>query len=79
MRAAVCLLSFNIIVIASGHADTLASAASEVPGWQTVAGHPPSEHELAAVLAACEARAKDRKAQEPMEGCLADYGLYRIQ
>jgi hypothetical protein len=78
MRACACLLLFSLVAYASGDAGAFASASSEVRGWQTAAGQPPSDHELAAVVA-CEERAKSQNAKEPIEGCLADYGLYRLQ
>jgi hypothetical protein len=47
--------------------------------WQTAAGKPPSKNEFAAVVAACEDRAKTANKSDPIEGCLADFGLHRVQ
>jgi len=48
-------------------------------GWQTSVGKPPSKSEFAAVVAACEDRAKSSINSGPIESCLADYGLRRVQ
>jgi len=37
------------------------------------------QNEFAAVVAACEDRAKSSDKSGPIEGCLADYGLRRVQ
>ena len=58
---------------------TPASASSELREWQTADGKPPSKTEFAAVVAACEDRAKSANESGPIEGCLADYGLRRVQ
>jgi len=58
---------------------TLAHASSDLREWQTTAGKPPSKAEFAAVVAACEDRAKSSDKGEPIEGCLADMGLRRVQ
>ena len=58
---------------------TPASASSELREWQTATGKPPSKNEFAAVVAACEDRAKSSDKSGPIEGCLADYGLRRVQ
>ena len=46
---------------------------------RTADGKPPSKKEFAAVVAACEDRAKAANKSDPIEGCLADYGLHRVQ
>ena len=55
------------------------SASTELQQWQTVTGKPPSKTEFAAVVAACEDRAKHSDKAEPIDNCLADYGLHRVQ
>ena len=48
-------------------------------GRAFAAGKPPSKNEFAAVVAACEDKAKTTHKSDAMEGCLADYGLQRVQ
>jgi hypothetical protein len=79
MRGVTFLVSFGLVACATGDAVTPASASSELQEWQTAAGKPPSKNEFAAVVAACEDRAKSSNKIAPIEGCLADYGLYRVQ
>ena len=76
------LASFVLLcLIATATADgvTSASASSELGEWQTATGKPPSKNEFAAVVAACEDRLKNSDKSGPIEGCLADYGLRRVQ
>ena len=70
-----------VCLVAAGAADggTPTSASSELSQWQTVTGKPPSKAEFAAVVAACEDRAKRSDNAEPIDNCLADYGLRRVQ
>jgi len=79
MRGVAFLVLFGLVACATGDAVTSASASSELRGWQTAAGKPPSKTEFAAVVAACEDRAKSTNQSGPIEGCLADYGLRRVQ
>ena len=79
MRGVALFVFMGLLACEAGDAITPASASSELRGWQTVSGKPPSKHELAAVLAACEDRAKVADKSGPIEGCLADYGLRRVQ
>jgi hypothetical protein len=81
MLGVVLFVFLGLLACAGGDAATPASASSELPlpGWQTVSGKPPSKHEFAAVVAACEDRAKTADKGGPIEGCLADYGLRRVQ
>jgi hypothetical protein len=79
MRGVACFILLGLVACAAGDAMTPASASSELRGWQTVAGKAPSKNEFAAVLAACEDRAKSTDKSGPIEGCLADYGLHRSQ
>lgn len=79
MRGVALVVFFGFLSCAMGDAAISANAASELREWQTVAGKPPSKNEFAAVVAACEDRAKTANKSGPIEGCLADYGLYRVQ
>jgi hypothetical protein len=74
MRGVAFVLACGLIVCSTG----IASASSEWRKWQTPAGTSPSKNEFAAVIAACEDRAKNNGKIGPIEGCLADYGLRRI-
>jgi hypothetical protein len=79
MRRAAFDLLFGLVVFATGAAATPASASSEWREWRTVAGKLPSKNEFAAVLAACEERVRSANQSGALEGCLADYGLRRVQ
>lgn len=78
MRRVAFAFLFGLVACATGDAAP-ASASSELRQWQTAAGKPPSKNEFAAVLAACEDRAKSADKAEGIDGCLADYGLRRVQ
>jgi hypothetical protein len=49
--------------------------------WQTPAGTAPTKTEFAALVAACQDKAKATTTTEngPIDGCLADLGLRRAQ
>jgi len=79
MRRVAFAVLFGIIACVTGDAVTPANAFSELRGWRTADGKPPSKNEFAAVVAACEDRAKNANKNGPIEGCLADYGLRRGQ
>jgi hypothetical protein len=70
---------FALVACATGGAVTPANASSERYEWRTADGKPPSKNEFAAVVAACEDRAKTENKGDAIEGCLADYGLHRVQ
>jgi hypothetical protein len=67
-----------IASLAAGGA-TAAGASSELRQWQTATGKPPSKAEFAALVAACEDRAKHSDKAESIDNCLADFGLRRAQ
>jgi hypothetical protein len=69
----------DLIACAPGNAVTPASASSELKEWRTAIGTPPSKNDFETVLAACEDRANSGNNIGPLEGCLADYGLHRVQ
>jgi hypothetical protein len=79
MRGVAFAVFFGIVACGTAAAAAPAIASSELRKWQTAAGNPPSKNEFAAVLAACEDRAKSGDKSAPLEGCLADYGLRRVQ
>jgi hypothetical protein len=72
-------LLFCLVAAAPAHGGTPTSASSQLQQWQTATGKPPSKAEFAAVMAACEDRAKQSDKAEPIDNCLADYGLRRVQ
>ena len=79
MRGVAFIVIFTLVACATGHAATPAGASPELQQWRTVSGQPPSKNEFAAVVAACEDRAKTTDNSAPIDGCLADYGLHRVQ
>ena len=79
MRGVAFVVLFGLVACATGDAVTSANASSELRQWRTAAGNPPSKNEFAAVVAACEDRVKNANKSGPIEGCLADYGLRRVE
>jgi len=79
MRGFAALFLLGLVAWATADGVTPASASSELRQWQTTGGKPPSKAEFAAVVAACEDRAKGSGGGGPIEGCLADLGLRRVQ
>ena len=79
MRGVAFVVLFGIVACATGDAMTPANASSELREWRTADGRAPSKNEFAAVVAACEDKAKTTHKSDAMEGCLADYGLQRVQ
>jgi len=79
MRGVALVVFLGLVACATGNAVTSANASSDLREWQTAAGKPPSQNEFAAVVAACEDRAKTANKNDPIEGCLADFGLRRVQ
>ena len=79
MRGVALVVFLGLIAGATGDAMTSAKASSELREWRTADGKRPSKNEFAAVLAACEDRAKTADKSNPIDGCLADYGLHRVQ
>ncbi|MBO0735627.1 MAG: hypothetical protein J2P48_03530 [Alphaproteobacteria bacterium] len=79
MRGVAIFVLFGLVAYATGQPVTSAKAASEQREWQTATGKQPSKNELAAVMAACEDRAKSSGKAGTLESCLADYGLRRVQ
>ena len=79
MRRVAFVILLGLVACATGDMARPARASSELRAWQTATGKPPSQNEFAAVIAACEDRAKSARQSSPIEGCLADYGLRRVQ
>jgi hypothetical protein len=79
MRGIAFFVLLGLVACATGDAVAPASATSELRKWQTAVGKPPSKNEFAAVVAACEDRTKNSAKSGPIEGCLADHGLRRVQ
>jgi hypothetical protein len=59
--------------------DSIGSTSSEMRDWQTPTGKPPTKAEFAALVAACQDKEKTTTDGGPMDNCLADLGLRRIQ
>ena len=79
MRGVAFVVLFGLVACATGDVVTPAKASSELREWRTADGKPPSKNEFAAVVAACEDRAKTANKSDPIEGCLAEFGLHRVQ
>lgn len=79
MRGVEVIVLLGLVACAAADGVTPASASSELRQWQTLTGKPPSKAEFAAVVAACEDRAKSSDKAGPIDSCLADFGLRRIQ
>jgi hypothetical protein len=79
MRGAVFLILLSLAACVATQGVTPASASSELRDWQTPTGKPPTQAEFAAVVAACQDRAKSNDQTGPIDGCLADLGLRRVQ
>jgi hypothetical protein len=78
MRGSALLVLFCLAACAAVGEPT-AVAPSGIGGWQTPTGKPPTKAEFAALFAACQDKVKATTENGPMEGCLADLGLRRIQ
>jgi hypothetical protein len=79
VRGFAVILLVCLVTAAAAYGGTLTSASTELRQWQTATGKPPSKAEFAAVMAACEDRAKQSDKAEPIDICLADYGLHRVR
>jgi len=79
MRGLAMTVLLGLAACAGADGASSAGASSELRGWLTTAGKPPSKAEFAAVVAACEDRAKSVDKNGPLDSCLADLGLRRVQ
>ena len=79
MRGVAFLILLSLAACAARDAAVPLSASSEVGGWQEASGKPPSQAEFTAVVAACQDRARSTDWNGPIENCLSDLGLRRVQ
>jgi hypothetical protein len=79
MRGTAFIILLSLAACVATQGVTPASASSELRDWQTPTGKPPTKAEFAAVVAACQDRAKTNLANGPIDGCLVDLGLRRTQ
>jgi hypothetical protein len=79
MRGVAFLILLSLAACVARDAVVPSGASSEIRGWQEASGKPPSEAEFAAVVAACQDRARSADSGGPIDNCLADLGLRRIQ
>ena len=74
MRGIALVALLALAACAGGDGMSASGPSSELRGWRNAAGQPPSKAELAAVVAACQDRARGAA----IDGCLADLGLRRV-
>jgi hypothetical protein len=79
MRGVAFLILLSLAACVARDAVMPSSASSEIRGWQEASGKPPSQAELAAVVAACQDRTRSADRGGPIDNCLADLGLRRVQ
>lgn len=79
MRGVAAFFLLGLVACATADGATPDGASSELRQWQTTTGKPPTKAEFAAVVAACEDREKNPHDSGPIEECLADLGLRRVQ
>jgi hypothetical protein len=79
MRGPAFVLLLSLAACVAQDVATPASGSAEVRGWQEASGKPPSQAEFAAVVAACQDRARSADRGGPIDNCLADLGLRRVQ
>ena len=79
MRGFVLFVSLSLVACAAAQGVTPASASSQLRDWQMASGKPPTKAEFAAVVAACQDRVQTTDRSSPLDGCLADLGLRRVQ
>lgn len=72
--AAILLLGLGACAAATGASP---SASARMRDWATPNGDPPTRAEFAALMAACQDKAKTADAGAAIDGCLADLGLRR--
>lgn len=73
--AAIVLLGLAACAAATG---TTATASAQMRDWAAPNGRPPTRADFAALVAACQDRAKGAGANASIDGCLADLGLRRV-
>ena len=73
-RIALCIL-FALAACAEAEA----TQPAEVTGWKTASGKSPTKAEFAAVVAACQDRTVTNAQGKPLDACLGDLGLKRVE
>jgi hypothetical protein len=71
-----------VLVVAACAAATGPSVSKSSDGmhdWQTPAGKAPTKAEFAALVAACQDKLQTAIDAAPMNGCLTDLGLRRVE
>lgn len=79
MRGVALLVLMGLVACVTADAVTLAAASSDLHERRTANGEQLSKNEFAAVVAACEDRAKSGNESAAIESCFADYGLSRTR
>jgi hypothetical protein len=79
MRGVAFFILLSLAACVARDAVVPSSASSEIRGWQEASGKPPSQAEFAAVVAACQDRARSADRGGPIDDCLTDLGLRRVQ
>jgi hypothetical protein len=71
--------AFTVLLgLAACAASDASSGPVEMEGWRMVSGKPPTRAEYVAVVAACQ-DGMLRRAAGPLNACLAELGLKRVQ
>jgi hypothetical protein len=79
MRGVAVFVALSLAACAARDVAGPPSVSSQVRGWREASGKPPTQAEFAAVVAACQDRAKAAGQDRSIDGCLADLGLRHIQ
>jgi hypothetical protein len=79
MRGVAVFIVLSLAACAARDVAGPPSVSSQVRGWREASGKRPSRAEFAAVVAACQDRARSADQNRPIDGCLADLGLRRMQ
>jgi hypothetical protein len=79
MRGVAFFILLSLAACVARDAVVPLSASSEIREWQEASGKPPSQAEFAAVVAACQDWAGSADRGGPIDNCLADLGLRRVQ
>jgi hypothetical protein len=79
MRGLAALALLTLATCAGATGATTSASSEAVGDWQTPAGKPPTKTEFAALVAACQDKLETATDGAPMNGCLTDLGLRRVQ
>ena len=77
MRPIALGILFVLATCAGGVAD--ANQPTEMQGWKTASGKPPTKAEFAAAVAACEEQAVSSARGKTLDACLDNLGLKRAE